>query len=532
MKKFIFILFILPIFLQAQTEFSTGLVFDDSAYDEVALKTPLTRGDYSALSSSYSLKMYCPSIGNQGNYGTCVGWSSGYAARTILWAKQNGINSKREINEHAFSPYFVYRSISADYNCQDGTQIPDALNILKNKGNVLHQNFVSPCPSSIPSRLFDEAKNNTIENYTRVFTLYDDEDYKIKSIKKSISEGNPVVIGMLVGASFMSCKSELWTPDAAFDARYSSGGHAMCVIGYDDKKYGGAVEIMNSWGTDWGNQGFVWVKYSDFARYTKYAFELIDNIAPKPIVVVIPPAPKPQPTPKPVVVVTPPTPKPQPKPQPKPKSETIVETIDFAGDIRFLNADGSEMKANLEEVRGLFLPDEEKPKPTNNPNNFKPDPNLTTGKFIAYRMQRAYSEGTKFQVYLRNNEPAYVYAIAMDGTNKAVTLFPNKKGISPALNYKNNEVALPSESQFIQMDNVRGTDVFCLLYSKKPLDIENINRNLEKESGTFFQRLYKVMKNDLVPRDYLRYYNQKMRFEIKSNGSGFVVPLVVEIPHN
>ena len=64
------------------------------------------------------------------------------------------------------------------------------------------------------------------------------------------------------------------------------------------------------------------------------------------------------------------------------------------------------------------------------------------------------------------------------------------------------------------------------------MDIENINQNLEKESGTFFQRLYKVMKNDLVPRDYLRYYNQKMRFEIKSNGSGFVVPLVVEIPHN
>jgi hypothetical protein len=524
MKKLFFILFVCPFFLTAQEEHGTGLTFDDDAYEATELKTPLTRGDYFALASSCSLKMYCPSVGNQGQYGTCVGWSSGYAARTILWAKESGTNSKSEINAHCFSPYFVYRSISTDYSCQNGTQIPDALNILKNKGNVLHQNFASPCPSSIPSRLYDDAKSNKIENFARVFGLYDDEEYKIKSIKKSLSEGNPVVIGMMVGASFMGCKSERWTPDAAFDARFPSGGHAMCVIGYDDKKFGGAVEIINSWGTDWGNQGFVWVKYSDFALYTKYAFELIDNIAPKPVVVVTPPTPKPQPSPKPSPIPTPPNPKPTPKP--------VVETIDFAGDIRFLQADGSEMKANIEEIRGLFLPDEEKPKPANNPNNFKPDPNLTTGKFIAYRMQRAYSEGTKFQVYLRNNEPAYVYAIAMDGTNKAVTLFPNKKGISPALNYKNNEVALPSEKQFIQMDNVRGTDVFCLLYSKKPLDIENINRNLEKESGTFFQRLYKVMKKDLVPRDYLRYYNQKMRFEIKSNGSGFVVPLVVEIPHN
>jgi Papain family cysteine protease/Domain of unknown function (DUF4384) len=519
MKKMLFLLFAIPFFLYAQEEHGTGLLFDDTAYDAIELKTPLTRGEYFSLASSYSLKNYCPSVGNQGQYGTCVGWSSGYAARTILWAKQQNTTKKTEINNHTFSPYFVYRSISTDYNCQDGTQIPDALNILKNKGNVLHQNFASPCPSSIPSRLYDDAKSNKIENYARVFSLYDDEDYKIKSIKKSLSEGNPIVIGMAVNPSFMSCNTERWTPTTGSIL----GGHAMCVIGYDDNKYGGAVEIMNSWGTDWGNAGFVWVEYSDFAQYTKYAFELINNIAPKPVVVITPP-----PTPK-------PTPKPDPKPvvvNPTPTPKPVVETIDFAGDIRLLLADGSEMKTNIEEIRGLFVPDENKPKPTNNPNNFKPDPNLTTGKFIAYRSQQAYSEGTKFKVYLRNNEPAYVYAIAMDGTNKAVTLFPHKKGISSALNYKKNEVALPSETQFIQMDNVRGTDVFCLLYSKKPLDIENINRNLEKENGTFFQRLYKVMKNDLVPRDYLRYYNQKMRFEIKSNGSGFVVPLVVEIPHN
>ena len=504
MKNKYFFLFLLwfPFLLNAQTEYSTGLVFDDETYETIELKVPLTRGDYAALATSASLKKYCPTIGSQGSYGTCVGWSSGYAARTILWAKANNITAMSEINNNTFSPYFVYRNISSDYNCQDGTKLDDAMYILKYKGNILHKNFSSPCPSSIPSRMFDDAKSNTIENYARVFGLYDDNDYKIKSVKKSLSEGNPVVIGMMVGKSFMSCNGDLYTPNPILDAQYGGGGHAMCVIAYDDTKYGGAVQIMNSWGTSWGNQGFVWVKYNDFATYTKYAFELIDNIAPKPVVVVTPPTPKPTPSP---------TPKPIP-PAPKP----IQDNIDFAGDIRFVMADGTEMKASITEVRGLFLPDEDKPTPKNNLNNFKPDPNLTTGKFIAYRMQRAYSEGTKFQVYLRNNEPAYVYAIAMDGTNKAVTLFPHKKGISPALNYKNNEVALPSEQQHIQMDNVRGTDIFCLLYSKKPLDIENINQNLEKESGTFFQRLYKVMKNDLVPRDYLRYYNQKMRFEIKS----------------
>ena len=33
--------------------------------------------------------------------------------------------------------------------------------------------------------------------------------------------------------------------------------HAMTIIGYDDNKYGGAFEVMNSWGEAFGNKGFV-----------------------------------------------------------------------------------------------------------------------------------------------------------------------------------------------------------------------------------------------------------------------------------
>ena len=36
----------------------------------------------------------------------------------------------------------------------------------------------------------------------------------------------------------------------------------MVVIGYDDGLE--AFEVLNSWGTHWGNNGFVWIKYKDF----------------------------------------------------------------------------------------------------------------------------------------------------------------------------------------------------------------------------------------------------------------------------
>ena len=101
MKKIFLILLLAPFLLTAQEEHATGLTFDDDAYEAIELKTPLTRGDYFALSPSASLKKYCPAVGNQGNYGTCVGWSSGYAARTILWAKENNMTSTIDISNHA-----------------------------------------------------------------------------------------------------------------------------------------------------------------------------------------------------------------------------------------------------------------------------------------------------------------------------------------------------------------------------------------------------------------------------------------------
>jgi C1A family cysteine protease len=44
------------------------------------------------------------------------------------------------------------------------------------------------------------------------------------------------------------------------------GGHAVVAVGYDDKKQigkeKGALLIRNSWGTDWGEQGYGWLPYA------------------------------------------------------------------------------------------------------------------------------------------------------------------------------------------------------------------------------------------------------------------------------
>ena len=50
----------------------------------------------------------------------------------------------------------------------------------------------------------------------------------------------------------------------------------MCIIGYDNYKYGGAFRVVNSWGKQYGDNGFLWIRYNDFKKYVRevYLFQL------------------------------------------------------------------------------------------------------------------------------------------------------------------------------------------------------------------------------------------------------------------
>jgi len=99
---------------------------------------------------------------------------------------------------------------------------------------------------------------------------------RVNPVKKSLAEGKPVVIGMNCADSFDNAK-DIWRPTESPYGKY--GGHALCVIGYDDDKYGGALEIQNSWGTRWGNEGYMWISYENFAAFVAEAYEVIENLA-------------------------------------------------------------------------------------------------------------------------------------------------------------------------------------------------------------------------------------------------------------
>jgi C1A family cysteine protease len=274
--KTIILFFLIIITAYAQKP-GMGLFLDDKYFENSPKAAPLMRGDYDNLPVAYSLKEFAPTPGSQGLHGTCTGWSTSYAGRTILEAIRNKW-SREEVDKNSFSPSYVYNQIRTTDDCYGGASIIDALDVLRLQGDVKLNDFGYLCERDVTPDDKTKALEYKIIEYREV--AYKTTNNKTERVKKSLSEDKPVVIAMDIPNSFIDA-GEVWLPDSS-DYRRWSQGHGMAIVGYDDNKFGGAFEIMNSWGTDWGNNGFTWMRYSDFEYFVLFAFELIDESKPEP----------------------------------------------------------------------------------------------------------------------------------------------------------------------------------------------------------------------------------------------------------
>ena len=146
-----------------------------------------------------------------------------------------------------------------------------------------------------------------------------------------------------------------------------------------------------------------------------------------------------------------------------------------------------------------------------------------------YKLNESYTSGTRYRLYISNNEPAYVYVIGSDLTGSVSKVFPPTDNISAALTYKSNHIAIPDERYFIEMDNTIGTDYMCVLYSKNALDINALIDKMESMNGSFYTKLKTALGDEMIPLNDIYTPKNNMTFHAQSNQT--IVPLIVEIPH-
>ena len=262
--------------------YSTNIVGQGLLYDE-SIKKQFEQGTVISptrdiLPIRSSVKKHTPYVHLQLG-SECVAYSLA-TARTVLWAANKGITDIKVITANSFSPFFIYyrNKSSDDYDCMNGLNAVVAAKDLLDNG--VPRLFKVECPDYWPctgeKRLCnwypplysDDLKNSSRYRLDNIYNVTSTDELKF-----AISEGMPVVVGMMVPESFQKQVGTLWTP-ASSESINSGYGHAMVVVGYDDTKYGGAFEIMNSWGTKWGNSGFIWIRYDDLVNFTVLAMAL------------------------------------------------------------------------------------------------------------------------------------------------------------------------------------------------------------------------------------------------------------------
>lgn len=247
---------------------------------------------------------------------------------------------------------------------------------------------------------------------------------------------------MMVGESYMQnmLGKDVWIPEPGDASMLGFGGHAQCVVGYDDTKYGGSFLIMNSWGPEWGNNGFAWVRYPDFKRYVREAYGL----------------------------------------EPMAKTRTATEAS-FVCEIGLIEVqyDGkkTQPKGNL-------------PLQMSAPQHFE---TITPVR-----------QGTRFKIEVKNNNECYIYVFGKETDGTSYTLFPypeaensSQTKYSPFCGITGYRLFPKDKS--LMPDSIGKKDEMVVVVSKNPLDWYQLNQSFSIQPQTdYATRINNVLRRQIT----------------------------------
>ncbi len=431
-------------------------------YDKAEVFAPLAAGK-NQLPSRVSLERFAPKRLSQGQQGSCVGWASAYAARTILESVATG----KDPNSLTFSPSFLYNQIGME-DC-NGSYVVDAMKTLMNVGAISFNKFPyddKHCDRKPNDQEKGEAQEFVMRGYNRL--TMDDDNYTVDmlAMKQNLAQGAPVVIGMSVGGTFEELNGiESWIPnDDDYNNKDNFGGHALCVIGYDDNKDGGSFQIMNSWGDDFGANGIFWMPYQHFEKFTNEAYGLYPLESKRPVEPV-------EPTPVDPEEVNPETPIDPVKPVPVNPSDPIIRPT------------------NTKTINVSFgLVD-------NSTQNYI---QLKKKSGCTFQTKEVQAIGTKFKIEVTNETECYTYVFGQDTDNSSYVLFPYTAKHSAFCGIVGTRLFPKDYSMKLDKDGT--TDVMAIIVSKKQLNFQNVNvqANNNIGNGNYEAMLRAALKDKLV----------------------------------
>jgi len=196
--------------------------------------------------SSVDLRSECPSIYDQGQLGSCT--ANGIAAAIEFDQRKQGTP---EFMPSRLFIYYNERVIEGTVSQDSGAQIRDGIKSVVKLGAPPETDWpydIKEFAQKPPVKAYTDGMLDVVSSYSRV-------SQNLAQMQGCLAEGYPFVFGFTVYDSFESqtvADTGLVPMPASGEAVV--GGHCVVAVGYDDIKR--VFIIRNSWGTDWGLNGY------------------------------------------------------------------------------------------------------------------------------------------------------------------------------------------------------------------------------------------------------------------------------------
>jgi C1A family cysteine protease len=209
--------------------------------------------------ASASLAQYTVSPGDQGQVGSCVSWAIDFTAMSILENEQG-------ISGHPQAPMYTYAQLARGND--QGSTPSDTFDILTSQGVDTMSDYWqgnSDYTTQPDTGERANAANWKLSGYTPIST-----GSGIKAgVQQAISQGLPVAISIPVYQSFEQISRSQATDYSYYPTQGDQylGGHEITIIGYDSN----GVRVQNSWGTSWGDSGYINLSWNYLANQVEEA---------------------------------------------------------------------------------------------------------------------------------------------------------------------------------------------------------------------------------------------------------------------